>query len=140
MATDVEQLAAANIRRLRIARKLTQGELAAKASALDPSVNEARVWALEKGRRRMTVASLAALAAALETTPANLLSDTPDDANREVTYLVQVAAADVQQVTADDVTTDVDGWVFFYRQNRRVFCAPVANVLYVRTRDGREAS
>lgn len=131
MPPPPEETVAANIRALRTARGLTQGELAEKAGL---HLTEQRVWALENGRRRITVADLAALADALEVDADKLLSTDPDDLvteGRPVSHAVLLDGGTVEVVEAHRTELD-DGWLNFYLRDGRVFFAPVARVLGVR--------
>lgn len=139
LSASIEEIVAANVRRLRTARELTQGELAEKT---DGRVNEQRVWALENGRRRFTVVDLASLADALDIDPAVLMSADsaalppappppptlpPAPPLHEVTLDTNVIES-VQAHTAELS----DGWLHFFRDNERVFFAPASRVLHVR--------
>lgn len=131
MPPNPEETVAANVRHLRIARGLTQGELAEKAG---PPLNEQRVWGLENGRRRLTVTDLTALAGALEVGVGKLMSTDPDDLEPEVqptAHAVQLDSGAVEVVEAH--TTELsDGWLNFFLGNERVFFAPADRVLCVR--------
>ena len=138
MPPEIEIRAAANMRRLRESRGLTQADLAELASKVGHDINTGRVWALETDRRRMNVADLAAIAEVFNVTCEQLLSADPDS------FLGGPPAAS-HTVTIDDGTTeivvadrseDADGWLSFYLRDERVFFTPTTRVLCVRVASG----
>ncbi|MER6601212.1 helix-turn-helix domain-containing protein [Streptomyces parvus] len=117
--------AAANVRLLRNRRGWTQGELAERAG-----LTENRVWALEGGKRRITVDDVEAFASALEVTPARLLSDEPEP-TPDPLYEVTVEGGVTQDVAADTITPD-ELMTVFYLRGVSAFLAPTARILGIR--------
>lgn len=72
---DVRSLVAWNLRRLRVAKNISQDEL-----ALISEVERAYVGHLERGTKNPTIDTLAKLAAALECEIMELFRTAPDDA------------------------------------------------------------
>ncbi|MBX3575475.1 MAG: helix-turn-helix transcriptional regulator [Mesorhizobium sp.] len=72
---DVRSLVAWNLRRLRVAKNLSQDEL-----ALISEVERAYVGHLERGTKNPTIDTLAKLSIALECEIMELFRTTPDDA------------------------------------------------------------
>lgn len=71
---DMRKLVGWNVRRLRLARNLTQEQFAERSGFSQQYISD-----LERGRRNPTVVSLFELATALEATPVDLLAtDTSD--------------------------------------------------------------
>lgn len=68
LTMDWKRVVAANVRRLRIARGLSQEELAARAG-----VSARYLGSIERGEYAVTVVVLGQLARALRTTPAELM-------------------------------------------------------------------
>lgn len=129
MPPSPEETVAANVRQLRVARDLTQGELAAKAG---PHLTEQQVWALENGRRRINVTDLTALADALGVSADALMSADPDLLEaRLISHAVLLDGGAVEIVEAHDVQLS-DGWLNFFLDGERVFFAPADRVLCVR--------
>lgn len=62
------EIVAANVRRLRVGKQLTQEQL-----ALDAQLDLTYIGGIERGRRNPTVKVLGQIAAALDVTPADLL-------------------------------------------------------------------
>lgn len=62
------EIVAANVRRLRAGKQLTQEQL-----ALDAQLDLTYIGGIERGRRNPTVKVLGQIAAALDVTPADLL-------------------------------------------------------------------
>lgn len=69
---DMRLLVGRNVKRIRIARGLTQEELAERSGFSQQYLSD-----LERGRRNPTIVSLWELAQALDATPVDLI--TPDD-------------------------------------------------------------
>ncbi|WNJ87951.1 helix-turn-helix transcriptional regulator [Bosea sp. 685] len=67
---DIRQVIGANARALRLARGLTQAQVATRLG-----VDRAHVSALEQGQRNPTAISLAQIAAALEATVSDLVDE-----------------------------------------------------------------
>jgi transcriptional regulator with XRE-family HTH domain len=67
---DIRQVIGANARALRLARGLTQAQVAARLG-----MDRAHVSALEQGQRNPTAMSLAQIAKALETTVSDLVDE-----------------------------------------------------------------
>lgn len=67
---DIRQIIAANAKALRLARGLTQAQLADRLG-----VDRAHVSALEQGQRNPTAVSLSQIATALETSVARLVDE-----------------------------------------------------------------
>jgi len=134
MAPSPEETVAANVRQLRTARGLTQGELAAKAR---PQLTEQRVWALENRRRRITVTDLIALADALGVAADKLMSadaDLLEPEARPIAHAVLLDGGAIEIVEAHDTELS-DGWLHFFLNRERVFFAPADRVLCVRITD-----
>lgn len=127
--TDVEQVVAANIRRLREALGLAQTELSRRA-ALGNS--DMAVWGIETGKRRIKVAELCALADALGVTPTQLLAPDAELAGPVRRYEVRIDGGITETVAADDVEADEWGLLHFFLRGERVFFTSVARVLCVR--------
>jgi transcriptional regulator with XRE-family HTH domain len=127
-------IVAANIRRLREHRDLTQGRVAELADEAGFKLSEMSLWGLENGRRYIKVADLCAAAAALDVSPERLLSEDFDPAGRppEVTYQVVLDGNRSETVTANQSFVDDDGWINFYLRGERVFFAPASRVLCCR--------
>lgn len=70
---DMRKLVGRNVRRLRMARDLTQEQFAERSGFSQQYISD-----LERGRRNPTIVSLYELAQALGSTPVDLL--TPDEA------------------------------------------------------------
>jgi transcriptional regulator with XRE-family HTH domain len=66
---DWNGIVAANVRRLRVERKLTQEQL-----AHDAEIDLTYLGGIERGRRNPSVCVIGRLAAALQVSPADLLS------------------------------------------------------------------
>jgi transcriptional regulator with XRE-family HTH domain len=124
-----EQVVAANVRRLREAVGITQVELAKRATI---GTSEMGVWGIENGKRRINVADLYSLAAALGVTPERLLSPDAELAPHARQYEVRIDGGVTETVTADDAEADERGLLHFYLRGERVFLTSVARVLYVR--------
>lgn len=136
MPPEIEIRAAANMRRLRESRGLTQADLAELASKVGHDINTGRVWALETDRRRMNVADLAAVAAVFNVTCEQLLSPDPDvlfGGSPAVSHAVTLDDGTTEVVVADRSEADPDGWLNFYLRGERVFFAPTARILCCRT-------
>ncbi|MGQ4338086.1 helix-turn-helix domain-containing protein [[Kitasatospora] papulosa] len=121
---------AANVKLLRGRRGYSQDELATRMGLKSAQA----VWATEVGRRRITVADLAAFAEALEVSTAQLLSGDPeqaDHAGAALVYEVTVDGGHAQAVAADAVDPG-DIWTSFYLREARVFLAPTARILGIR--------
>lgn len=129
-----ERNVAANIRYLRTARGLTQDALAAALADSGHDLTSMAICNLERGRRRITVEDLAALADVLGETPQRLLTAdlATSGANGPAQdYTVTLEAGVTEAVTADR-TDVVDDWLAFYLRGVRVFYAPVARILCIR--------
>ncbi|MFI2761427.1 helix-turn-helix domain-containing protein [Streptomyces echinatus] len=124
----------ANVRRLRKAQNLTQAVLAERITAAGVPFGEMAVWGIEKGKRRITVDDLYALAHALQATPRELLSSAPEALSESLVYEVRFDGGTVERIAADRVETDEHGWLNFYEGEHRVLFASVARVLCVRVR------
>ncbi|MCZ4506944.1 helix-turn-helix transcriptional regulator [Streptomyces sp. ActVer] len=139
MPPPIETRAAANMRRLREARDMTQIELGERAAKLGHTMNEQRICGLEAGRRRMNVADLSVVAAVFDVTCEQLLSPDPDalfGTPPAVSYAVTVDGGMTQVVTADRTEVDPDGWLNFHLRGERVFFAPASRVLCVQVAGG----
>lgn len=79
---DVQALVGRRIRKLRVAKGISQRELAKAASS-----SIAYIGALEMGRANPTIGVLASLAGALSTRVADLVIDAPTPKNRAVTSM-----------------------------------------------------
>jgi transcriptional regulator with XRE-family HTH domain len=66
---DMRKLVGRNVRRIRVARDMTQEQFAERSGFSQQYISD-----LERGRRNPTIVSLYELAQALETTPIELLS------------------------------------------------------------------
>lgn len=66
---DMRQIVGLNVKRVRVARGLTQEQLAERSGFSQQYLSD-----LERGRRNPTVVSLWELAQALETTPTELIA------------------------------------------------------------------
>ncbi|MFJ6566657.1 helix-turn-helix domain-containing protein [Streptomyces sp. NPDC091292] len=132
MPETPEQVVAANVRRLRKARGLSQERLTTRLKA-GSGLATMSVWAIERGRRRVTVNDLVALADALGTTAADLMSPDPDDATAPVRRVYNVALDNgtVQAVTCDQSEIDPNGWLCLYNDRELAFTAPGARVVSV---------
>ncbi len=134
MPHPTESNVAANVRHLRTARGLSQEALAAAIAANGYELASMAICNVERGRRRITVEDLAALAEALGESPqrllsADLASSGPDGLAQD--YAVTLESGVTHAVTAD--RTDVaDGWLTFYQRGERVFFTPTARILCVR--------
>ena len=71
---DMRKLVGRNVRRLRIARHMTQEQFAERSGFSQQYISD-----LERGRRNPTIVSLFELAQALEATPVDLLSNVEVD-------------------------------------------------------------
>lgn len=134
MRPPIENQVAANMRRLREARDMTQGGLAGHAARLGHTINEQRVFALESGRRRMHVADLVAVAEVFGVTCDQMLSSDPDvlfGGPPAVSHAVAVDGGTTQVVVADRTEVDAGGWLNFFLRGERVFFAPASRVLCV---------
>ncbi|WP_083771026.1 helix-turn-helix domain-containing protein [Phenylobacterium zucineum] len=69
---DMRRLVGSNVRRLRLARGLTQEQLSERTGFTQGYISE-----LELGRRNPTVVSLFVLSQALDSTPVDLVTPTP---------------------------------------------------------------
>jgi transcriptional regulator with XRE-family HTH domain len=69
---DMRKLVGLNIRRIRVARQMTQEQFAERSGFSQQYISD-----LERGRRNPTIVSLYELAQALDSTPIDLL--TPED-------------------------------------------------------------
>lgn len=139
MPPPIETRAAANMRRLREARDMTQFELGERAAKLGHTMNEQRVHGLEVGRRRMNIADLAVVASIFDVTYEQLLSPDPDalfGGPPAVSYAVTVDGGMTQVVVADRTEVDPDGWLNFQLHGERVFFAPASRVLCVQVAGG----
>ena len=72
---DMRKLVGLNVRRLRIARQLTQEQFAERSGFSQQYISD-----LERGRRNPTIVSLYELAVALDAWPVDLLHESPEDA------------------------------------------------------------
>ena len=70
---DIKSVIAANARALRLAKGLTQAQVAERLG-----VDRAHVSSLEKGQRNPTATSLAQIARALDSTVRDLVTETTD--------------------------------------------------------------
>ena len=69
ISNDAQKIVAANLRRLRLSKGLTQEELAARAG-----IHRTYVGFVERGERKISVNVLFELAAALEVSPGELVA------------------------------------------------------------------
>lgn len=72
MAGDLQERLATNLRLLRLARDLTQEELADRAQ-----LNRSYIGGIERGNRNLTLRNLEKLARALEADAGDLLKEPP---------------------------------------------------------------
>lgn len=137
--SPADELVAANIRRLREHRGLTQSRVA--ELAVGHKLSETSLWHLENGRRHVKVSDLCAAAAALDVDPAELLREDFDPAERPqtdegpraATYQVVLDGGASETVTAHQSFVDDDQWINFYLRGERVFFAPASRVAFCRT-------
>jgi transcriptional regulator with XRE-family HTH domain len=146
MPPTPEEVVAANVRLLRVARELSQDGLAELLVKAGHRQSAMSIWGLENNRRRINVADLVAIADVLDVTPQQLMSSDPDaldPADPVTTYAVTVEGGETEVVEADRTELD-DGWLNFHLRGERVFFAPAARVLCIRvaahvTANGQEA-
>lgn len=133
MPEILDEVVAANVRRLREHRGLSQARVSELAVEAGYRLSEVAVWGLENGRRRIRVVDLYALGAALEVAPDVLLRGDfqPGAVRPAVAYLVAVDGG-TQEVLADESFVDDDQWINFYLRGDRVFFAPSTHVQYCR--------
>lgn len=129
-----EETVAANIRTRRATLNLTQADLSERVTATGHDLGDQSVWALENGRRRIRIDDLYAIAHALNTTPAALLTDgstVEPDAQPPRAYLVRLDGGITERFTADHVTLD-DGWLTCRMHGHEVLSAPTTRIICIR--------
>lgn len=131
-ATPHEALVAANVRRFREAAGWSQAEVSDRAGQAGYDLGEMAIWSIEKGRRRIRVEDLFALAEVFGTTTQHLLSPEADPDLPSVQHEIRFEGGVTEQITADSVDWGKE-WIRFLLRGELVYAAAASRVLGVRT-------
>lgn len=127
-----EAIVAANARRFREAFSWSQAEVSERVAKNGYDLGEMAVWSIEKGRRRIRVEDLFALAEVFSTTAQHLLSPEADPAAPSIRHEVRFEGGVSEEVVADSVDWGKE-WIRFLAGGELVYAAAASRVLGVRT-------
>lgn len=127
-----EAIVGANVRRFREAAGWSQAEVSERAAKNGYDLGEMAVWSIEKGRRRVRVEDLFALAEVFGTTAQHLLTLEADPAAPSIRHEVRFEGGVSEEVVADSVDWGKE-WIRFLAGGELVFAAAASRVLGVRT-------